>query len=141
MSKKQSPTTDNTVVQTGPQTFVCKCPVHSAKPRNLVLRPDLAGEDNDHSKLALCIFTKPVAVHEWDPQVSDYKLREDLEFQNNQVVYKEGGRVFASATLPSLADLDTDEAETHSRDELPKRPGSSQPAPGDHVDLERDFYY
>jgi len=123
-------------VDTGIQPFTCKCSQHAQKPRNLVLRPDLAGEEDGHSRLALCIFAKPANVHEWDG--SEYVLREDLEFRNNQVVFKENGQVYAASAPPSLAELDVDdEPET----EPPAQSGGSQPQTGDHVDLDRDSYY
>ncbi|MCK4539772.1 hypothetical protein KAU09_01300 [Candidatus Parcubacteria bacterium] len=122
------------------QPFICKCEEHKEKPQNLAMRLDLAGEEDGHSKLALCIFAKPPAVHEWDGK--DYVIREDLEFKNNQIVEKESGAVYASTTPPSLADLDTDDEAAEDKPESgSSAQGGPTPACGQHVDLDQDEYY
>lgn len=138
MAKRQTQT-KTTPANTDIQAYTCKCKVHENKPRNLALRRDLAGEVGGKAKLALCIFAKPASVHEWSSEANDYVLRDDLEFKNNQVVFKEGGVVYAAAKVPSLADLDTDDSPEEPEER--ERPGNQQPDTGDHVDLDRDSYY
>lgn len=126
---------------TGVQAHTCKCENHRDKPRNLALRPDLAGDKDGHSVLALCIFNKPPIVHEWNGD--GYVVKEDLELKNNQVVRKTDGTFYASATTPSLSDLDTDdeveEVDDFGSDDSSQ--GGSQPTTGSHVDLDDDEFY
>lgn len=119
----------------------CKCPEHAENPRNLIPRNDLGMTDGGVAKIALCVFAKPPKVHEWDG--NEYVLREDLKFENNQVVDENGASV-AEATAPTLADLDLDDDEagsSGSRPQAPPRSGGSQPSQGSHVNLEDDEFY